>query len=131
MPTDLELLRYEELAAFIFILGYTILVVAVENSIKMMIGTEDSTSAGGTGLTPAELTSISSWLRFLASVILSVVATIRLEERKARIESGEETGTINPNVKITTGGWLSTIGVFLIALGAQERVQEAGVITIQ
>jgi hypothetical protein len=124
MPSDLQLLNVQQIASVIGVIAYALLFISTQQSkleeIRKLAGIEDNSS----NLNPDKISAASSWSRFIAILLLTIVAIIRLRQRLEEQQSGEQTDSLVPIKNITLGGILGTIAAFIVSVGAQQRADE-------
>lgn len=127
---DLTLIDKEILGAIITIAAYIILIISAQGDRGELISRRTGNAQGESRINPASLATISSILIFIGSLILGQVAFIRLRERAEIVQSGEDSGSLAPNINIAFGYALAIAANFFKALGAEQREAEAARVTI-
>jgi hypothetical protein len=119
MSLEFELLETEEFASLVTVASYFVLISVIKKQelIELKEIPQDNTLN--------EILSLTSWIRVYTSLLFTITAFTRLEEREKDIAAGTETGSIEPNINISLGAFISLIGAFIIAVGIQQRAQEA------
>jgi hypothetical protein len=126
---DLELIEREINGCLIAIIANLVL---IESSIKnrQIILDREMGIEPSAPLEATQLAALSSSLTLLSNAILENIAYTRLIEREQTIEAGTAQGTIIPNINITTGFRITLLGNSIKLIGAIQRLQEQGEITI-
>ena len=119
MSLEFELLETEEFASLVTVASYFVLISVIKKQELIELKEIPPNNALG------ELLSLSVWVRVYTSLLFTITAFTRLEERERNIAAGTETGSIEPNINISLGSFISLIGIFIVAIGIQQRAQEA------
>ncbi|GEM_PF-6903458 len=121
---ELNLTLKEILGAIVDIIGYIILIISAKQNINEILQSQNRTETPDEP-SPAPRTAATATLFFMAaSVIFAQVAAARLREREINLQAGITTGSIIPNINMTTGSVLSVLGNILKVIGTQQRASE-------
>lgn len=127
---DIKLTYIERFAIFLDIAAYVLLFLSAGQAEAALreqeAGLPTPPSGGISPRTAVEGAVVS----LVATVILTIIATIRLKEREQRLQTGQETAPLYPNINITLGSWISTIGTVLFAVGIIQRERQLAPVTI-
>lgn len=119
MSLELELLETEEFASIVSVTTYLFLISVIKR--QELIELKELP----TSIEIGDILSFLSWMRVYTNFLFTITAFTRLEERIKNIEAGKETGSIEPNINISLGSFIGLIGAFILAIGVQQRAQEA------
>ena len=126
---DLELIEREINGCLIAIIANLILIESSNKNRQIILDREMGIEPSN-ALEATQLAVLSSSLTLLSNTILEDIAYTRLIEREQNIETGTAQGTIIPNINITTGYRVTLLGNSIKLIGAIQRLQEQGEITI-
>ncbi|WP_238885231.1 hypothetical protein [Clostridium sp. YIM B02551] len=126
---DLELIEREIQGTLISIIANLALIASATKNRQLILDRKKGIEPSNP-LEATQLAALSSLLTLHAATILGEIAEIRLVEREQNIESGIAKGTITPNINITFGYKVVISGLVFRAIGALQRLQEEGEITI-
>lgn len=125
MVPTLQLIRNEKAAASLFAIGSALLIIASYLEFNIEVQKENRINVEYTP-SPAQITAFSFWILTIGGFIGSVNGTIRLYQLIQQSRSGMKTPSIEPSIWISGGFWLASLGIFAIAIGSQQRVNEKG-----
>lgn len=123
MVSTLQLIRNEKAAASLFTIGSGLLIIASSLAFNIEIQKENKVNVKYTP-SPAQITAFSFWLLTIGAIIGTVTAILRLNQLIQQSRSGTTTLSIWPSVLIAGGFGMLLIGLFAIAVGSQQRVNE-------
>ncbi len=126
MPREIDLIKLEETAAIILIMGYLVFYTSAKQSEELELEIQPKPETNATQLNPAQLTALSSWIRVFGIVLLTYIAIARFNQRVQSIQSGQSSSSIIPNIYITSGSIISLVGFIILTIGAQLRANEPG-----
>lgn len=131
MPTTLELINFEKLAAIIFIISsfqaLSSSFKAEQAELEKQQGTEVSSGMSTATAESNKLALDSTWLAVIAYLIYLIVSILRKNQIEQKIQSGTTNMSIIPNIIIVTGFIVSVLGGIIRIPAIQQRLAEAQV----
>jgi hypothetical protein len=79
---------------------------------------------------PARIASIALWIILGTITTSATIATIRLNKLEQQSESGQTAVPLGPVRNFTIGAWIAALGVLIVAISAQQRVEQQNQIII-
>lgn len=73
---------------------------------------------------PAQIISLALWILVGTITTSATIITIRSNKLIQQIESGQTTGPLAPNLNVIFGAWLTALGILILAISAQQRVEQ-------
>lgn len=126
---DLELIDKEISATYIAIFAYIVLLFSAHEDKQIIYNRLKGTDPTG-AVSPNRLVALSNSLVLIAYIIFGNVADRRYVEI-VESEAIEDTPlTPTPNLNISKGYNIAIVGCILKVLGAMQRVNEEGIITL-
>ena len=120
MVSTLQLIRNQKAAASLFTIGSALLIITSNLEFNIEVQRTNGLNVKYTP-SPAQITAFSFWIITVGGFIGAVTATIRLNQL---IQPSHSTPSIGPNIWIFAGSWLLFFGLFAVAIGSQQRVNE-------
>ena len=120
MLSTLQLIRNQEAAASLFTIGSALLIITSNLEFNIEVQRTNGLNVKYTP-SPSQITAFSFWIITVGGFIGAVTATIRLYQL---IQQSHSTPSIEPNIWIFAGSWLLFFGLFAVAIGSQQRVNE-------
>lgn len=130
MPTELQLLKQEKLCSYIVILAALLVILSASISESEEIAKNQNIKTPKSCISPTEITALATIILIIGRTLTAITASQRLRQRIINVSAGTDTGSLNPNYKITTGTWIVVLGTILVVSGAIERAQEETPVTI-
>lgn len=120
MVSTLQLIRNQKATASLFTIGSALLIIASNLDFNIEVQRTNGLNVKYTP-SPAQITAFSFWIITVGGFMGAVTATIRLNQL---IQQSHSTPSIGPNIWIFAGSWLLFFGLFAVAIGSQQRVNE-------
>lgn len=120
MVSTLQLIRNQKAAASLFTIGSALLIITSNLDFNIEVQRRIGLNVKYTP-SPAQITAFSFWIITVGGLIGAVTATIRLNQL---IQQSHSTPSIGPNIWIFGGSWLLFFGLFAVAIGSQQSVNE-------
>lgn len=73
---------------------------------------------------PAQISSLALWIILGTVTTSATIATIRLNKLEQQIEPGQTTAPLDPVRNFTIGAWIAAFGVLIVAISAQQNVEQ-------
>jgi len=123
MVTNLQLIRNQKAAASLFTIGSALLIVTSNLDFYIEVQKTNGINVKYTP-SPAQITAFSFWIITIGGFIGAVTATIRLNQLIQKSRLGTKKPSIRPSIWIFAGSWLIFFGLFVVAIGSQQSVNE-------
>ncbi len=120
MVSTLQLIRNQKAAASLFTIGSALLIITSILDFDIEVKRINRLNVKYTP-SPAQITAFSFWILTVGGFIGAVTATIRLSQL---IQQSHSEPSIGHNIWIFAGSWLTFFGLFAVAIGSQQIVNE-------
>lgn len=120
MVSILQLIRNQKAAASLFTIGSALLIITSNLDFYIEVQRTNGLNIKYTP-SPAQITAFSFWIITVGGFIGAVNATIRLNQL---IQQSHSKPSIESNIWIFAGSWLLFFGLFAVAIGSQQKVNE-------
>ena len=120
MVSTLQLIRNQKAAASLFTIGSALLIITNILDFDIEVKRINRLNVKYTP-SPAQITAFSFWILTVGGLIGAVTATIRLSQL---IQQSNSEPSIGHNIWIFAGSWLTFFGLFAVAIGSQQIVNE-------
>ena len=120
MVSTLQLIRNQKAAASLFTIGSALLIISSNLDFDIEVKRINRLKVKYTP-SPAQITAFSFWILTVGGFIGAVTATIRLSQLIQQLHSKS---SIGHSIWIFAGSWLTFFGLFAVAIGSQQIVNE-------
>lgn len=128
MPTNLELIKYEQLANTLFIIATLFAFASGNQATQHEIEKQQDTPPSGstaTAVNSAQYALYSTLLSVASYVIYVIIATLRKSNLEQEIQAGTTSISLTPNIIIILGFTISLLGTLIRIPALQQRIREA------
>lgn len=124
MPENRNLENLQKIAAVVAIIAYILMYYSVTLSERVQ-GEPGSQIFPPGSPDPSKVSATSAWLRVITLALLTYIGIKRLQEVQSLPD------VLNrPAFKIAVGAILGFIGIIILAIGAQQRADQPGNVTV-